>query len=128
MILDSNFLFVPSEFHVDVLEELETRLDQNVDPILLSTTHEEIKKIAEKGKPKMRQHASLALELAKKCRVVEVEKAMKESYDDVVVRVAEQWGSPVATNDRVLRRRLRSKGIPVIFLRQRKRLELEGTL
>ena len=128
MILDSNFLFVPSEFRVDIFEELERLLGQRVDLVLLSSTYEEIRKIAEEGSPKIRQQASLALELAEKCRIVQVEKGFEETCDDVIVRVAKEWGSPVATNDRMLRRRLRRRGIPVIFLRQKQRLELAGAL
>ena len=58
----------------------------------------------------------------------EVEKNLKETNDDVIVRVATKWRCPVATNDRELRKRLRSIGIPVIFLRQRSRLDVEGAL
>ena len=76
----------------------------------------------------MRRQASLALKFAEKCRVVQVEKDLKETYDDVIVRVAAEWRCPVATNDRELRRRLRNFGIPVIFLRQKRRLELEGAI
>ncbi len=128
VILDSNFLFIPSQFHLDIFEELENLLGQRVDPVLLSSAYEEIRKIAEKGAPKRSQQASLALKLAEKCRVVQVEKRVEEDCDEVIVRVAMKWRSPVATNDQALRRRLRSKGIPVIFLRQKRRLELEGTM
>ncbi len=128
VILDSNFLFIPSEFRLDVFEELESLLGQNVDPILLSVTYQEIRRISEEGSPKMRRQASLALELAERCRIVQVERGLEETCDDVIVRVAREWKSPVATNDRALRRRLRSAGVPVIFLRQRHRLELEGAL
>ena len=128
VILDSNFLFIPSEFRVDIFEELESLLGQRVDPILLSPTYQEIRKIAEKGSPKMRQQASLALKLAEKCRIVQVERGFEEACDDVIVRVAKEWRSPVATNDGTLRRRLRNINVPVIYLRQKSRLEMEGGL
>ena len=128
VILDSNFLFIPSEFRLDIFEELETLLGQRVDPVLLSSTYQEIRKIAEKGAPKMRRQASLALKLAEKCRIVHVEMSFEETCDDVIVRVAKEWGAPVATNDRTLRRRLRNINMPVIYLRQRSRLEMEGSL
>ncbi|MFQ6064284.1 MAG: PIN domain-containing protein [Candidatus Bathyarchaeia archaeon] len=128
VIIDSNFLFVQSEFRVDVLEELESLLGQLVEPILLSPTYQEIRKISEEGSPKIRQQASLALRLAEKCRIVEVEKDFEETCDDLIVRVAGEWRSPVATNDRTLRRRLRNINVPVIYLRQKSRLEMEGSL
>jgi len=126
VILDSNFLFIPSQFKVDIFEELSKLLNRRFDPVLLSPTYGELLEIAEKGSPKMRQQASLALKFAEKCHVVRVEKGLKETHDDVIVRVAAEWRSPVATNDRELRKRLRNLGVPVIFLRQRRRLELEG--
>lgn len=128
VVLDANFLFIPSEFRLDVFEELQSLLGQRVDPVLLSSTCEEIRKIAERGSPKMRKQASFALRLAEKCRIAQVEKDPEETYDDVILRIAKEWRSPVATNDRALRKRLRSEGIPVIFLRHRHRLELEGAL
>ncbi|MGQ9459696.1 MAG: type II toxin-antitoxin system VapC family toxin [Candidatus Bathyarchaeaceae archaeon] len=128
VIFDSNFLFIPSQFRLDVFEELANLLSQRFEPVLLSPTYRELLKIAEKGSPKMRKQASLALELAEKCRMVQVEKGLEETHDDVIVRVAAEWRCPVATNDRELRKKLRNRGVPVIFLRQKRRLELEGTV
>jgi len=82
--------------------------------------------MAEKGSPKRRKQASLALKLAEKCSRINIEKSVEETNDDVILRVAAEWKSPVATNDRELRKKLRAKNIPVIFLRNKSRLELEG--
>ena len=128
VILDSNFLFIPSQFKVDIFEELMNLLNQRFEPVLLSSTHQELRSMAEKGSPKRRKQASLALELAKKCRLVNVEKGTGETNDDVILQIASQWKSPVATNDRELRRKLRKRDIPVIFLRGKSHLELEGAL
>ena len=128
VIFDSNFLFVPSQFQIDIFEELTNLLNQRFEPILLSLTYRELLKIAERGSPKMRKQASLALKLAEKCRLIHVEKGLEETHDDVIVRVAAEWRCPVATNDRELRKRLRNVGVSVIFLRQKRRLELEGTV
>lgn len=76
----------------------------------------------------MRRHASLALNLAKKCEVVPVEQGYEETHDDVIVRVASEWRCPVATNDGALRKRLRNISVPVIYLRQMSRLEMEGSV
>jgi rRNA-processing protein FCF1 len=128
VIFDSNFLFIPSQFKLDIFEELGKLLSQQFEPIFLSPTKNELQKISKKGSPKMQRQASLALKFAEKCRLVRVEKDSKETYDDVIVRIAAEWRCPVATNDRELRKRLRNIGIPVIFLRQRCRLELEGAV
>lgn len=126
MILDSNFLFIPLQFKVDIFEGLTNLLDQRYDPVLLSPTYKELLKMTEEGPPKMRQHASLALKLAEKCHMIHVEQGLGETHDDVIVRVAAEWGCPVATNDGTLRKRLRNISMPVIYLRQRARLEMEG--
>jgi rRNA-processing protein FCF1 len=126
VILDANFFFVPAKFKIDIFEALQTLLNQRYEPILLSTTHEELQTMAKKGAPAKRKQASLALQLAKKCRLVQVDKEIEETNDDIILRIAAEWKTPVATNDRELRKRLRAKSIPVIFLRGKTRLEMEG--
>ena len=128
VVLDSNFLFIPLQFHLDIFGELENLLNRSFEPIILSSTKQELQGLAESSSPKKRKQALLALKLVEKCRSVRVDKDLGETYDDVVIRVAAEWKSPVATNDRELRRRLRALGLPVIFLRQKRRLMLEGAV
>lgn len=129
VILDSNFLFVPLQFKIDIFEGITNLLNQRFEPIILSPIRRELQKMTEKSPPKLRKQASVALKLAEKCTIIDVEKSAEETSDDVIVRVANQWGkSPVATNDRELRKRLRNINIPVIYLRQKSRFELEGSL
>jgi rRNA-processing protein FCF1 len=128
VILDSNFLFIPAKFQIDVFEELAKLLNQRFEPVLLSSIYQELKTMAEKGAPSRRRQASMALKLAEKCKLVNVEKHLEETNDDVILRIATLWKSPVATNDRELRRKLRVRAIPVIYLRSKNRLELEGAL
>jgi len=126
VILDTNFLFIPSQFQIDIFEELENLLNQKVQPIVLSSTYEELKKLVESAPPKIRRQASLALDLARRCEIVDVERLPNETNDDVIVRVAKVFGCPVATNDRTLKRRLRNMKVAVIYLRQKSRLDMEG--
>jgi hypothetical protein len=128
VIFDSNFFFIPLQVKVDIFSEMMNILNEKYEPIVLSTTLQELRKIAEKGTPKLRKQAAMALKLAEKCRVFDFKKSKDETNDDVVMRIAMQWRSPVATNDRELRRKLREQNIPVIFLRGENRLELEGAL
>lgn len=128
VILDSNFLFVPSQFQLDIFEELAKLLGQRFDPVILSLAYEELVKIAEGGTPKIRKQAALALVLAERCRIVPVDRRDAESNDDVIVRVAAEWRCPVATNDQMLRRRLREANVAVIYVRQKSRLEIEGSV
>ncbi len=126
--MDSNFLFIPTKFQVDVFEELTRILNQRFDPVLLSSIYQELMTMAEKSRPSKRKQASIALKLAEKCRIIDVDKNREESNDNVILRVATLWKSPVAANDRELRNKLRARDIPVIYLRGKSRLELEGAL
>jgi len=128
IIIDSNFFFIPSEFQIDILEDLKKLLNQKIDPILLSITHLEILKLAEKGHPKLRQQALLALKFSEKCRKVNVESLPGETNDDTIVRVAKDWNCFVATNDGILRKKLRKENVTTIFLRQRAFLDYEGAI
>jgi len=126
VILDANFLFIPFQFQIDIFEELKNLLNQRVEPIVLSSTYEELQKLVKKGSPKIRRQASSALELAKRCEIMDVERLPGETNDDVIARFAKVFNCPVATNDRTLKRRLRNMKVAVIYLRQKSRLEMEG--
>jgi len=128
VIIDTNFLFIPSQFQVNIFEELMTLLNQHIDLVMLSPTYQELLKISKQGSPKLRRHALLALKLAEKCRLVHIETNPEEPHDDLLVRVAKKWNCPVATNDRKLRKKLREENVPTIFLRQGAFLELEGII
>ena len=128
IILDANALFVPIQFKIDIFEELKTLLNVNFEPILLSPIRRELEKIAEKGSPKMRKNASYALTLTERCRLFEVNEKFVGSPDDVVVQMAQEWNCPVFTNDRGLRKRLRNINVPVIYVRQKSRLEIDGRI
>jgi uncharacterized protein len=127
VILDSNALFVTLEFKMDIFEETRRLLGRNVEFILLSPVKAELELLASKEASKTRRQASFALRLAEKCKFVTVEGGGKET-DNVIVEVAKNWGAPVFTNDRVLRRRLRDISVPVIYLRQKSRLDIDGLI
>ena len=128
VILDANFLFVPTQFNLDIFEELTNLLNQRFEPILLSSTQKELKRLATSKSNKIRKQAEFGLQLVEKCRVISVEKRPLETYDDVIVRVATEWKYIVATNDQKLKKRLKNLGVSVIFLRQKQRLVLEGSV
>ena len=128
VILDSNALFVPLEFKIDIFLEVKRLLNQNVDFVLLSPVKRELELLAAKDSPKIRRQAVYALKFAEKCKYVAVDEDEKLSTDDVIVKVAKAWNSPVFTNDRQLRRKLRDISVPVIYVRQKSRLEIDGLI
>jgi rRNA-processing protein FCF1 len=128
VILDSNALFVPLEFKLDIFVEVKRLLNRNVDFVLLSPVKRELELLADKDSPKIRRQAVYALKFAEKCKYVAVDEDEKLSTDDAIVKVAKAWNSPVFTNDRQLRRKLRDISVPVIYVRQKSRLEIDGLI
>ncbi|MDR0318771.1 MAG: DNA-binding protein [Nitrososphaerota archaeon] len=128
IILDSNALFTPLELKIDIFEELRRLLNRNVEYILISPVKAELEILANKDSHKLRQQANFALKLSEKCKTVPVPVSDKLTTDDAIVEVAKKWNSPVFTNDRQLRKRLRDISLPVIYVRQKTRLEIDGLI
>ena len=127
IILDSNALFVPTQFKIDIFQELKTLLNRNFELILLKPIRQELERLAKQGSSQKRKEASYALKLAEKCSTVDV-KADTASPDDIILRTAKEWNCPVFTNDSELRKKLRNINVPVIYVRQKSRLEIDGRL
>jgi rRNA-processing protein FCF1 len=128
IILDSNALFVPLQFNIHLFEDLEKLLNRNFELVLLSPTQLELKRIATQGSSSMRKNATLALKLAERCKQLDVDQRTGASTDDLIVQAAAKYKYPVFTNDRQLRNRLRDINVPVIYVRQKSRLEIDGRL
>jgi rRNA-processing protein FCF1 len=128
VILDSNAFFVPLELKIDIFEETKRLLNRNLDLILLSPVKKELEMLATKDSPKIRREASYALKLAEKCKYVLVDNREGLTTDDIIVATARAWDSPVFTNDRQLRKRLRDISVPVVYVRQKSRLDIDGLI
>jgi hypothetical protein len=116
---------IPFQFHVDVFEELEYLLQKKVDFIVPSSVKLELTEISSRGGEGAAE-ASLALQLASRCRVVDVSLQPQETVDDAIVKAAQKLGAVVATSDVELKKRLRDINIPVVYLRDKSKLEVEG--
>jgi rRNA-processing protein FCF1 len=128
IILDSNALFVPLKFKIDIFDELQRLLNRNVEFILLSSVKRELEMLALKDTPKIRKEAIFALRLSEKCKYVPIEKDERVPTDDAIIKVAKNWNAPVFTNDKQLKRRLKDISVPVIYVRQKSRLDIDGMI
>jgi hypothetical protein len=128
VILDSNAFYIPLKLKIDIFEETRRLLNRNLDFVLLSPVKHELELLAAKDSIKIRREASYALKLAEKCKYVVIDNPEKLSVDDIIVKIAEAWNSPVFTNDRQLRKRLRNIRVPVIYVRQKSRLDIDGLI
>lgn len=125
VILDSNFLMVPFQFNIDIFQEIEYLLQKKVDFIVPSSVKLELTGISSRG-GEGASEASLALQLASRCRVVEVSLQPQETVDDAIIKAAQKLGAVVATNDIELKKKLGEIHVAVIFMRDKSKLEIEG--
>ena len=128
VIVDSNALFVPLQFKIDIFTELQRVLNRNYELILLSPVKQELETLTKKSSPKTQKNAAFALSLAEKCTYVKVPEKPKEQTDDAIARIAKAWNAPVFTNDKLLKKKLRDISLPVIYVREKSRLEIDGLI
>jgi hypothetical protein len=119
VIIDTNALMVPEQFGVDIFSELQ-RLGY-VRWIVPAQVLGELRSLAtraDKGKDKIA--ARVALGLSERCNIVGEDNF---DADQAIEELAINEGAAVFTNDKALKKRLFSKGITVIYLRQGRYLE-----
>ena len=117
---DTSFLVSCVEFKIDWEKELARILDETFQILILDKVLREIDTVIEKG-GRQRRHAKLAKEIIKR-RKYKVKKTEKGHTDDILLGLAN--GFLVATQDTILRRRLKEKGKEHIIIRQKKYLKL----
>jgi rRNA-processing protein FCF1 len=118
ILLDANALMMPFQFSLDLEGEL-TGLLGEYDLAVPSSVLRELE-----GLSPANPTARAALKFAARFRVIEVD----GTGDEALLELAQAQGAGVLTNDRALRQRLRKAGLPVIYLRERSRLEAVGFL
>lgn len=123
VILDTNALMMPAQFHVDLFDSL-TELLGSYTALVPSEVVYELRGLSE-GNSKKSAAAKFGLKVAERCRVIpEIHEDV--SVDDKVIIAAREFNAVVVTNDRELRNRLIGFNIPVACLRQKSKLELIG--
>lgn len=125
IVLDTNFLMTPFNLGIDVISELDRIINQKYEIIILKGTIEELKGLSENPSLKVRKAAKLGLKLAQRYTVVDLVPE-NGKMDELIVKFSKKEGYVVATNDQNLRRKLKSEGIPTIYVRQKSHLQIEG--
>jgi len=122
VIADTSFLMIPGLFGVDIISELDRLLERHYELIIPAPVRGELEGLATHGKPVERSAARLGLTLAARGKVV----ACVGAADEAILRLASKGGCAVGTTDAALRMGLRRRGVPVIYLRGKSRLEISG--
>ncbi|MDR0912774.1 MAG: twitching motility protein PilT [Methanobrevibacter sp.] len=125
IIIDTNFFFIPFHFNIDIIDEFK----KTFPGYKLVTTNfiiDELVGLKKNSKGKDRINSSLALKLAKsdKINLINIDLKENEQVDDALIRIS----NIIATNDKELRIKARKREIAIIYLRQKKFLELDGYL
>ncbi len=115
LILDSNALIAPFQFSFNLDLELE-RVLPGVRPIVPTPVIRELEHLAGRGE----RLAKAALALSSKYETLDI----KGLGDAPIFNLALNMSWPVLTMDRKLRDNLLKRGIPVVFVRGRGKLEL----
>ena len=122
VLLDTNFLLVPFQCGVDIFAELERLLDVEYEIIIPAPVVRELERLVEKGGREAR-NARSAMELVKGVKVLEM-----GGDADTALLTSAAGDTVICTNDKLLRERVRQKRAPVIYMRQKRYLVLDGNL
>lgn len=112
---------IPYQFNIDIFDEISRIVEENYELITLSCIVNELKKII-KSKGKDAVAAKIALELIDK-KNVKVISTDEKKVDNAIIKLADE-NTIIATNDRVLRKKIKDKNFKVLYLRSKKHLEM----
>lgn len=121
VLLDTNALLIPSRSGVDIFTGLQ-EIFGAFEPVVPAEVVDELRALSHGG-GRSAAAARFGLALVRECKVLPPY-GEKAPVDDIVALQAASLDAMVVTNDRKLKDLLLQKGIPVIVLRNEKRLEL----
>ncbi|QQG39805.1 MAG: nucleotide-binding protein [Candidatus Aenigmatarchaeota archaeon] len=124
VVLDANFLMIPGQFGIDVFGEIRRILGGSYTLAVPEAVVIELVSIS-RGKSKDAKAAKLALQLVEKKNVHIVPHHEKKA-DSAIEEMASEGDTVVATQDKPLQSALRKRGTPLITMKGRAHLELEG--
>lgn len=113
------------QLDIDVVEELKNLLPSYYDLIVPSIVLDELTTLKKKAKGKNKLAASIAYDIAcdKPFKIVSINK--NDHVDNILLKYCTS-NDILCTNDKILRKRARKRGITVVYLRQHRFLEVDG--
>jgi rRNA-processing protein FCF1 len=127
VVLDTNILTVPAQFGVDIFSEAERVLERSIEFVVLDSVVMELERNLRNATSKERGMFKIALDLVKRCRIVESPKEQQNiPVDKRILEYAIASKGVIATNDKKLKKCAISQRTPVLYLRGKKQLQLTG--
>jgi rRNA-processing protein FCF1 len=121
VILDTNAILMLFELNINLESELK-RIIGKYKIIIPKKVYDELVFFSNKSNGKKKIYSKASLDLIKKYEIVE---SFEKDADNAVFLLAKKTNGIVVTNDKDLRKSLKEKSIKVLFLRAKKKLELE---
>ncbi len=128
VLLDANFLMLPSQFGVDIFAGLQQACTFPYELCVAQPVIDELRGIASGGGRDARG-AAVALELVERKGLKIIDNSLGgekiKNADEFMLSIVRRDRDLVATQDRELRRALKERGIAIIVLRKRRVLEIQ---
>ncbi len=122
VVMDTNFLMIPSQFRIDIQGEIQRILDVKYEIFVPDRVLSELRSLEKHGKGRVKEAARLALKLAQGFKVIRIG---AQDSDKAILSIVDR-DTVVCTSDRELKKAVLSRGGKVIFLKQKRYLDIAG--
>ncbi|MGV8087410.1 MAG: PIN domain-containing protein [Candidatus Woesearchaeota archaeon] len=126
VVLDTNFLMIPSQFKVDIFSEIKRLINEPYELYTYDAVVDELSKLA-KGQSRDSIHAKTALMMIKQKNLKSLPNSINETYADSLILDGVIDKDIICTQDQALKRLLKNryKSIRLITLKSKKYLDFE---
>ena len=115
-------MMIPGQFGLDIFSEIERIAHFPYKLYVIDRSIGELKKVLKEGKGKDKMAAKLAILLVKN-KKINIIKAKERYVDKAILDMADE-NFLIATQDKILREKLKKKGVRIIEMRQKKYLRI----
>ncbi len=115
---------LPGLFGIDISSELDRVLEHRYKLVTPRPVLRELKRLSKSGTPDERSAARLGLTPLMSGKIIDV----KGPADAAILKLASKGNCAVGTTDAALRKELRRRRVPVIYLRQKSHLAIDGRI
>ena len=122
ILLDTNFLMAWGQFKVDIFTQIDKISTFRYELFTLDKNLDELNKIIEEQKGKDKDAAKIALKLIDVKGIKIMKTKSNQKTDDLILDLASKKDFIVATQDKFLKSRLKEKRVPMMVLRQKKKV------